>query len=104
DVPRGGLGPKALLEAYNAAPLSASGFTGKGTTIVFFEFSGFDQEDLDTFSETSRLPRFTPVMVGDQFPGSGAETVMDLEVAHAIAPDAQKVVVNARPTVEGDGG
>ena len=29
---------------------------------------------------------------------------MDLEVAHAVAPDAQKVVVNARPTVEGDGG
>ena len=29
---------------------------------------------------------------------------MDLQVAHAIAPDAQKVVVNARPTVEGDGG
>jgi kumamolisin len=28
---------------------------------------------------------------------------MDLEVAHAIAPDAQKVVVNARPTVAGDG-
>jgi kumamolisin len=29
---------------------------------------------------------------------------MDLQVAHAIAPDAQLVVVNARPTVEGDGG
>ncbi len=29
---------------------------------------------------------------------------MDLEVADAIAPDAHKVVVNARPTVEGDGG
>ena len=29
---------------------------------------------------------------------------MDLEVAHAIAPDAKKVVVNARPTVEGEGG
>jgi kumamolisin len=28
---------------------------------------------------------------------------MDLEVVHAIAPDAQKVVVNARPTVEGGG-
>ena len=26
---------------------------------------------------------------------------MDLEVAHAIAPDAQMVVVNARPTLEG---
>jgi kumamolisin len=49
------------------------------------------------------LPRFTPVLVGGQPGPSGAETVMDLEVAHAIAPDAQKVVVNARPTVEGDG-
>ncbi len=28
---------------------------------------------------------------------------MDLQVAHAIAPDARLVVVNARPTVEGDG-
>ncbi len=28
---------------------------------------------------------------------------MDLEVAHAIAPDARLVVVNARPTVEGSG-
>jgi kumamolisin len=29
---------------------------------------------------------------------------MDLEVAHAVAPDAQKVVWNARSTAEGDGG
>ena len=28
---------------------------------------------------------------------------MDIEVAHAIAPDARLVVVNARPTVEGSG-
>ena len=28
---------------------------------------------------------------------------MDVQVAHAIAPDAQIVIVNARPTVEGDG-
>ena len=28
---------------------------------------------------------------------------MDLQVAHAIAPDARLVVVNARPTVQGDG-
>jgi kumamolisin len=103
DVPTGGLSPKALLEAYNAAPLAAAGFTGKGATIVFFEFSGYNQEDLDTFADTSGLPRFTPILVGGQPGPSGAETVMDLEVAHAIAPDAQKVVVNARPTVEGDG-
>jgi kumamolisin len=103
DVPNGGLGPKALLEAYNAHPLAAAGFTGKGATIVFFEFSGYDQKDLDAFADSSGLPRFTPVLVGGQPGPPGAETVMDLQVAHAIAPDAQKVVVNARSTVEGDG-
>jgi kumamolisin len=103
DVPDQGLSPIALLEAYNANPLAAAGHTGKGATIVFFEFSGYDQKDLDTFADTSGLPRFTPVLIGGQPGPSGAETVMDLEVAHAIAPDAQKVVVNARPTVEGDG-
>lgn len=103
DVPNRGLSPKALLQAYNANPLAAAGFTGKGATIVFFEFSGYDQGDLDTFADSSGLPRFTPALVGGQPGPSGAETVMDLEVAHAIAPDAQKVVVNARPTVEGDG-
>jgi kumamolisin len=103
DVPKQGLRPNALLEAYNASPLAAAGFIGKGTTIVFFSFSGYDQKDLDTFADSSGLPRFTPVLVGGQPGPSGAETAMDLEVAHAIAPDAQKVVVNARPTVEGDG-
>ena len=83
--------------------MAARGFTGKGATIVFFAFNGYDQDDLDTFADTSGLPRFTPVVVGGQPGPSGAETAMDLEVAHAIAPDAQKVVVNARPTVEGDG-
>ena len=103
DVPVQGLSPHALLEAYDANPLAAAGFTGKGATIVFFEFGGYNQEDLDTFDDSSALPRFTPVLVGGQPGPSGSETVMDLEVAHAIAPDAQMVVINARPTVEGDG-
>ena len=103
DVPKQGLRPSALLQAYNANPLAGAGFTGKGDTIVFFEFSGYDQKDLDEYADSSGLPRFTPVLVGGQPGPSGAETVMDLEVAHAIAPDTQKVVVNARPTVEGDG-
>ena len=103
DVPVQGLSPHALLEAYNANPLAAAGLTGKGATIVFFEFGGYNQQDLDTFDESSGLPRFTPVLVGGQPGPSGSETVMDLEVAHAIAPDAQMVVINARPTVEGDG-
>ncbi|MHA3019783.1 S53 family peptidase [Mycobacterium sp. BMJ-28] len=104
DVPRQGLTPDALLTAYNAEPLAAAGFTGNGATIVFFEFDGYDQSDLDAFSDMSALPRFTPVLIGGQPGPSGGETVMDLQVAHAIAPDARLVVVNARPTVEGDGG
>jgi kumamolisin len=101
DVPPQGLTPNALLTAYNASPLAAAGFTGKGQTIVFFAFSGYDQTDLDDFATMSGLPPLKPILVGGQPSESRAETVMDLEVAHAIAPDAQMVVVNARPTLEG---
>lgn len=103
DVQKGGLTPGGLLRAYNATPLTEAGFTGRGATIVFFAFDSADQQDLDTFADTSGLPRFTPVVIGGQPAEEHGETAMDLQVAHAIAPDAQLVVVNARPTVEGDG-
>lgn len=103
DVPKGGLTPTGLLEVYNATPLADAGFTGKGATIVFFAFDGAEQDDLDMFADTSGLPQFTPIWVGGKPEETRGETAMDLQVAHAIAPDAQLVVVNARPTVEGDG-
>jgi kumamolisin len=101
DVPRRGLTPDALLKAYDANPLTEAGHTGKGQTIVFYEFDGYDQKDLDEFAQLSGLPPLKPVLIGGQPGESHGETVMDLEVAHAIAPDAQMVVVNARPTLEG---
>jgi len=104
DVPDKGLTPGALLTAYNVNRLAADGYTGKGTTIVFFAFDGFKQADLDTFATAYGLPKFTPTVVGGQPGEARGETTMDLEVAHAVAPDAQKVVVNARSTVEGGGG
>jgi kumamolisin len=103
DVPDRGLAPSALLTTYNANRLAADGYTGKGITIVIFAFDGYDQADLDLFATTYGLPKFSPILVGGQPSEPHGETTMDLEVAHAIAPDAQKVVVNARPTVEGDG-
>ena len=104
DVPDKGLTPDgAAQHLQRSDKLAAVGYTGKGTTIVFFAFDGFDQADLDTFATTYRLPKFTPTVVGGQPSEPRGETTMDLEVAHAIAPDAAKVVVNARPTVEGDG-
>jgi kumamolisin len=95
DVPRGGLTPPELLRTYDADPLAAAGITGKGQTIVFFEIDGYRQADLDIWADKSHLSRFTPVVIGGQPAKSGSETPMDLEVAHAIAPDATLVVVNA---------
>ncbi|UMB67462.1 S53 family peptidase [Mycobacterium paraterrae] len=95
DVPRGGLKPPALLRTYNAEPLVRDGFTGKGQTVVFFEIDGFKQGDLDQWADKLGSPRFTPVLIGGQ-PGKVlGETEMDLEVVHAIVPDAKLVVVNA---------
>ncbi|KUI19740.1 peptidase S53 [Mycobacterium sp. GA-1285] len=102
DVPDKGLTPEALRNTYNAAPLAAAGYTGKGTTIVFFAFDGFDQADLDSFADTHELPRFTPEVIGELDEPRG-EATMDLQVAHAVAPDARKVVVSALPTVTTDG-
>jgi kumamolisin len=102
DVPNHGLSPNHVLTAYNANHLAAEGFTGKGQTIAIYAFHGFDQTDLDEFATGSGLPPLKPIVVGGMPDDTnGAETVMDLEVVHAIAPDAQKVVVNARPTLEG---
>lgn len=104
DVPDQGLSPQALLNTYNADDLARDGYTGKGTTIVIFAFDGFYQSDLDKFTTTFGLPQFTPEVVGGSPGEPRGELSMDLQVAHAIAPDARKVVVNARPTVEGGGG
>lgn len=103
DVPDKGLTPQQLLNTYNVTPLAAAGYTGKGQTIVFFAFDGFDQADLDTFADTYGLPRFTPEVVGGDLDEPRGETTMDLQVAHAVAPDARKVVVSAQPTITADG-
>jgi kumamolisin len=103
DVPKLGLTPEALLKAYDATPLAADGMTGTGQTIVFFEFDGYSQADLDSYAAMSRLPQFTPTLIGGQLGDPHGETVMDLEIAHAIAPEARLIVVNALPTVQSDG-
>ena len=102
DVPDRGLSPEALRRAYNVTPLTDQGFTGKGVTVVVFAFDGVDQADLDLFSDTFELPRFTPELMGDMASQRSGEATMDLEAIHAIAPDAKTVLVNARVTVEGD--
>jgi kumamolisin len=96
DVPDGGLTAAQLLAVYNATALAKQGFTGKGKTIVFFEIDGFKQSDLDMFSKSLGLTGFKPSLDTDQPGDAGGETPMDLEVAHAIVPDARLVVYDAR--------
>lgn len=88
DVPNRALTPLELQTSYNATPL---GTTGQGQTVVFFELDSFEQSDLDKFAEKFNLPSFTPTERGQKPPPDG-ETPMDLQVVHAIAPDAQTVI------------
>lgn len=101
DVPDGGLLPTQLWNAYNVTPLTDLGFTGKGSTVVVFSFDGFAQQDLDSFADWFGLPKFTPEVIGGMPDHRTGESTMDLQMIHAIAPDAKLVMVNARPTVEG---
>ena len=103
DVPDGGLLPSQLLTAYNVTPLTEAGYTGAGSTVVVFSFDGFDQQDMDSFADWFDLPRFTPQVIGGLPERRSGEATMDLQVIHAVAPDAKLVMVNARPTVEGGG-
>lgn len=104
DVPDGGLSPSHLLNAYNATPLVQEGYTGAGETVVVFAFDGFLQQDMDTFAETFGLPPLIPEVVGGMPERRVGEANMDLQVIHAIAPDAKLVLVNARSTTNNDGG
>lgn len=99
DVPDGGLLPTQLLNAYNATPLVTQGHTGKGETVVVFGFDGFRQEDMDTFADMFGLPRFTPEVMGGMPERRNGEANMDLQVVHAVVPDAKLVLVNARETI-----
>lgn len=102
DVPNGGLVPTELLTAYQVNQLSSAGYTGKGQTVVVFAFDGAEQSDLDTFSDWFTLPRFNLEVMGGMPAERHGEATMDVQLIHAIAPSARIVLVNARPTAEGD--
>ena len=101
DVPKGGLTPDELVASYDAGPLIAAGFTGRGQTIAFLEGGGYDQADFDAYADLSHLPRFVPTVIGGPLGKPDGETTMDLEVAHAIAPDAQLVIIAVPQEIHG---
>ena len=106
--------PAHFLHAYGIDKLHKMGLTGKGQTIILADSFGSPtmQQDLDHFSDTFKLPRTTiqfiypngtyvnPVSTDDQV-GWAGETTLDLEWAHAIAPDATlvNIITNVSETV-----
>jgi kumamolisin len=101
-----GLNPEQLLNVYSAANLAGSGYTGRGMTVVFYEWTGVNQVDLDAYTRITGLPPLHPVLVGDPPTDASVapimtEATMDVEVTHAIAPDARIVIVNANDAETG---
>lgn len=98
--------PLQYRAAYNLGPLYRQGITGRGRTIVIVDSFGSPtiQHDLDVFDQQWGLPSTTVQIVrwGDvpafdptnsDMTGWAGETSLDVEYAHAIAPDAHLVLV-----------
>jgi subtilase family serine protease len=104
--------PADIYAAYGVDAVHAAGLTGKGQTIVIVDSFGSPtvQQDLDFFSDTFGLPRttiqiehpngtpsFNPTAFFGTEVGWAEETSLDTQWAHAIAPDAHIVLVEANP-------
>jgi len=109
--------PAQIRQAYDLAPLYASGITGKGTTIVIVDSYGSPTiaHDLGVFDRTFSLPAppsFRIIRPVGQVPaynpansnmvGWAEETTLDVEYAHTIAPGANLLLVET-PVPETEG-
>jgi kumamolisin len=108
----GGFTPSGVAGFYSFKPLYKAGLTGAGETIVFMEIDGFLASDLATYASGLGLPAYAPINPvtnpswGTSSPISfgsacGSETELDLEVAHAMAPQAQLVDYEAAADRQG---
>ena len=103
DVPPGGLRPGDAGSAYDIKPLYDQGIQGQGETIGILSFATFPQSDLDAFDRQFGLPAFIPLSASpsqtgpatDGNPDDQGEVLLDLEVAHEIAPQATIIDYNA---------
>jgi subtilase family serine protease len=91
-------GPPDMYVFYNEAPLLANNVNGTGVDCIALpEFSNFDDESVDTFDTAFNLPTLTDgtslvrVAVDGSEPFSKKaifEALLDVEYAHAAAPQA----------------
>jgi len=102
----GGLRATDVLAFYNLAPLRNRGLDGAGQTILFPEIETLPKanlDDLDKFATEFGLPPFGPLLTIKHDSNWGTpqrpegEAVLDLEIAHEVAPAAKLVVYTAGP-------
>jgi subtilase family serine protease len=109
--------PNQYEKAYNLDPLWSSGYRGAGRTIVIVDSFGsptiandlhvFDQTyglpdppNLKTIEPAGAVPPFDAT--NDDMVGWAQETTLDVEYSHAMAPDANILIV-ATPVSETEG-
>lgn len=114
DTEPGCYTPHAFRVAYGVEPLIQQGYTGKGQTVVDIVSFGSPtlQKDLDVYDKQFGLPPIKlqiisplnePISDPDNQQGGWAEeTTLDVEIIHAIAPDANIVVLTS-PVAETEG-
>jgi subtilase family serine protease len=110
----GCLTPHDLRVAYGIDTLVQKGFTGKGQTIIDIVSFGSPtlQQDMKVFNQTFNLPPIdlqviAPLTIPEFDPNHdkdrwAEETEMDVQIMHAIAPEA-KVIVLQSPVAETEG-
>lgn len=118
----GNYGPPEIRYAYQIDPLLQHGITGKNQTVVITDSYGDPQlqSDFNAYCAYYGLPSQTleivaplgptPPPTADQFnqkehTGWAVETALDVEMVHAVAPDAHIVVLTSPvDSTEGTGG
>lgn len=108
-------GPKQIQVAYDVQPLLDAGITGKGRTIVIIDAfqNPFIQSDLEAFDSTFGLndPTFNIIAPDGLTPFDStnfdevlwsAEIALDVEWAHAVAPDATIDLVLSKSDQDAD--
>ena len=102
----GGMKAADVLAFYNLNPLRSRGLDGTGQTILFPEIESLPKnnvDDLDKFAKEFGLPPFDPLLTVKHDSNWGTpqkpegEAVLDLEIAHEVAPNAKLVVYTAGP-------
>lgn len=101
-LPPCGYQPSEMQTAYNMTPLYQAGWDGTGETVVITDAYGSDtiQQDAQVFSEFYGLPPVNlqvmraPGIASSPKSGTWAiETTLDVEWVHAMAPNANIVLV-----------